>query len=106
MAETVTIASLGHSGDGIAETPQGRVFVPLTLPGETVKIDDRAVGAIKASDLAVDVTAKAIRTKPFLDLLAFAVAHEDQDRVKADQAELKALLLAALPLLLRRRRHS
>ena len=39
MAETVTIAALGHSGDGIAETPTGRVFVPLTLPGETVEID-------------------------------------------------------------------
>ncbi|BCG88016.1 hypothetical protein MesoLj113c_41260 [Mesorhizobium sp. 113-3-9] len=65
---------------------------------ETVKIDNRAVGGVKTSELAMDITAKAIRTKPLLDLLAFAVAHEDQRQLKADQAELKALLLAALPL--------
>ncbi|CAN5352624.1 class I SAM-dependent RNA methyltransferase [soil metagenome] len=39
VAETLTIASLGHSGDGIAETAGGRVFVPYTLPGETVEIE-------------------------------------------------------------------
>lgn len=39
------IARLGHRGDGIAETPQGPVFVPLSLPGETVEVEregDRA----------------------------------------------------------------
>ncbi len=39
VAETVTIDALGHSGDGIAETVEGRVFVPYTLPGETVEIE-------------------------------------------------------------------
>ena len=39
MAETVTITALGHSGDGVAESPGGRVFVPFTLPGETVAIE-------------------------------------------------------------------
>jgi 23S rRNA (uracil1939-C5)-methyltransferase len=34
MTTTLTIARLGHHGDGIAEGP---VFVPLTLPGETVE---------------------------------------------------------------------
>ncbi len=33
---TVTIDRLGHSGDGIAETPDGPLYVPFTLPGETV----------------------------------------------------------------------
>jgi len=37
MAETLTIQSLGHEGDGVAETAAGRkVFVPFTLPGEVV----------------------------------------------------------------------
>lgn len=36
MAETLVITALGHSGDGIAETPDGRVFIPFALPGETV----------------------------------------------------------------------
>ncbi|MCR4283354.1 MAG: RNA methyltransferase, partial [Bauldia sp.] len=39
MTEIVTIAALGHGGDGIAETAGGRVFVPFTLPGETVEIE-------------------------------------------------------------------
>ncbi|WP_407048155.1 TRAM domain-containing protein [Methyloraptor flagellatus] len=36
--ETVTVAAIGHKGDGVAETPTGRVFVPGSLPGETVTI--------------------------------------------------------------------
>ncbi|TCT07269.1 23S rRNA m(5)U-1939 methyltransferase [Tepidamorphus gemmatus] len=46
MAEaTLAITRLGHRGDGIADTPAGEVFVPFTLPGETVLADcdgDRA----------------------------------------------------------------
>lgn len=37
-AETVTIASLGAKGDGVAHGPEGPVFVPFSLPGETVSI--------------------------------------------------------------------
>lgn len=33
---TLTIAALGSQGDGLAETPGGRVAIPYTLPGETV----------------------------------------------------------------------
>ncbi len=41
MVERLTIAKLGRRGDGIAETPAGPLYVPYTLPGETV--DGRAV---------------------------------------------------------------
>ena len=34
--ETVTIDRLGHSGDGVVDTPDGPLYVPFTLPGETV----------------------------------------------------------------------
>ena len=37
MTETLTISRVGGQGDGIAETPGGPVFVPLSLPGETVR---------------------------------------------------------------------
>jgi 23S rRNA (uracil1939-C5)-methyltransferase len=37
MTETLTIGRMGGQGDGIAETPAGPVFAPLTLPGETVR---------------------------------------------------------------------
>ena len=36
--ETLTIARLGSGGDGIADTPAGPVYVPFTLPGETVAV--------------------------------------------------------------------
>lgn len=39
MTEIVTITTLGHGGDGIAETPDGRVYVAHSLPGEVVEID-------------------------------------------------------------------
>jgi 23S rRNA (uracil1939-C5)-methyltransferase len=39
VAETVTITSLGHGGDGIAEVDGERLFVPYTLAGETVEIE-------------------------------------------------------------------
>ena len=37
MIERLTIARLGRRGDGIADTPDGPVFVPFTLPGEVVE---------------------------------------------------------------------
>ena len=39
MTEQLTITALGHRGDGIAETPVGPVYVPYTLPGETVTVE-------------------------------------------------------------------
>jgi 23S rRNA (uracil1939-C5)-methyltransferase len=39
MTEQLTITRLGHRGDGVAETPAGPVYVPYTLPGETVTVE-------------------------------------------------------------------
>jgi 23S rRNA (uracil1939-C5)-methyltransferase len=36
VTEQLTITGLGHRGDGMAETPAGTIYVPYTLPGETV----------------------------------------------------------------------
>ena len=47
MSEQLTIARVGHQGDGIAETADGAVFVPGALPGEVVRAavkDGRAEG--------------------------------------------------------------
>lgn len=37
MTTTLKIARVAGQGDGVAETPGGPVFVPLTLPGEIVR---------------------------------------------------------------------
>ena len=39
MTEQLTIARLGHRGDGMADTASGPVYVPYTLPGETVAVE-------------------------------------------------------------------
>ena len=39
MTEQLTIARLGHRGDGIADTNVGPVFVAYTLPGEVVTVE-------------------------------------------------------------------
>lgn len=39
MTERLTIARLGHRGDGIADGADGPIFVPYTLPGETVEVE-------------------------------------------------------------------
>lgn len=36
MTQTLTIARMGHQGDGIADTANGPVFVPGALPGEVI----------------------------------------------------------------------
>jgi 23S rRNA (uracil1939-C5)-methyltransferase len=38
MSVTHTISAMGASGDGVAETEKGRVFVPFSLPGERVNL--------------------------------------------------------------------
>jgi hypothetical protein len=70
---------------------------------EALDFDDPKSGLkfplmISSPELSVNATGKGVRTKPFLDLLAFAVANEDEAKLKANQAQLKSLLLAALPL--------
>jgi len=43
VTEQLTIDRLGHRGDGMVDAPQGPIYVPYTLPGETVTVD-RAPG--------------------------------------------------------------
>ena len=40
MVERLLIDRLGHRGDGIADGPDGPIYVPGTLPGETVEVED------------------------------------------------------------------
>jgi 23S rRNA (uracil1939-C5)-methyltransferase len=42
VTEQLTIHRLGHRGDGVADTAAGPVYVPYTLPGETVTVEEVA----------------------------------------------------------------
>src|SRR6478672_3351135 len=39
MTEQLDISRLGHRGDGIADTPEGPVYVPYALPGEIAVVE-------------------------------------------------------------------
>ncbi|UCI25372.1 class I SAM-dependent RNA methyltransferase [Mesorhizobium sp. B2-8-5] len=59
MSTRFTIARLGSQGDGIANAEGGEVFIPFTLPGETVtaaRQRDRAtlMSVLEASPLRID----------------------------------------------------
>jgi len=56
VAIEVEIDRLGAQGDGVAETPDGPLFVPFALPGERVRIEVDADG--KTATL-VDVLARS-----------------------------------------------
>lgn len=53
---------------------------------------------LKSSRVDVDATGTGVRTKPMLDLLAFFVENSEEAKIKANQAQLKTLLLALLPV--------
>ncbi len=40
MVERLLITEIGHRGDGVAEAPSGPLYVPGTLPGETVEVEN------------------------------------------------------------------
>lgn len=59
MTARFTITRLGSQGDGVAETETGELFIPFTLPGETVtaaREKDRAtlMSVLEASPLRID----------------------------------------------------
>ena len=39
----LTIERIGHLGDGVAQGPEGAIFVPGVLPGEEVDVDGASV---------------------------------------------------------------
>jgi 23S rRNA (uracil1939-C5)-methyltransferase len=39
VVDRLAIVRLGHRGDGIAESPAGPIYVPYTLPGETIETE-------------------------------------------------------------------
>ncbi|CDX27787.1 conserved exported hypothetical protein [Mesorhizobium plurifarium] len=98
-AGTATITSTKSASGGIDFTLAEKI---LNF-AEVVKINDPERGlnfpvTLNAPELSVNANGKGVRTKPLMDLLAFAVANEDEAKLKANQAELKSRLLAALPV--------
>lgn len=98
-AGTATVTGTKAANGGVDFTMSQKIssFV------EAIKFNDAENGlnfpvTIKSPELSVEASGKGLQSKPLLDLLAFAVANEDENTLKANQAQLKSLLLAALPV--------
>ena len=96
MVERLTINRIGHRGDGIAETPSGPVYVPYTLPGETVEAEPVPGHPDRRQLLRVD-TESAERITPFCPHFGIcggcAIQHWTPERYREWK---RALLVTAL----------
>lgn len=92
MSTRFTIARLGSQGDGIANAEGGEVFVPFTLPGETVtaaRQKDRAtlMSVLEASPLRIDPACRHFTECGGCALQHFeAAAYQEWKREKVVQA--------------------
>jgi 23S rRNA (uracil1939-C5)-methyltransferase len=64
MTERLVIDRLAHRGDGVADTPSGPLYVPYTLPGESVEVE-AVPGYPDRRHLLRIETASAERIEPF-----------------------------------------
>ena len=64
MTERLAINRAAHRGDGVADTPAGPLFVPYTLPGETVEVESVPGHPDRRHLLRVE-TASPERIEPF-----------------------------------------
>ena len=64
MTERLAINRVAHRGDGVADTPAGPLFVPYTLPGETVEVESVPGHPDRRHLLRVE-TASPERVEPF-----------------------------------------
>jgi len=64
LTERLAINRVAHRGDGVADTPAGPLFVPYTLPGETVEVESVPGHPDRRHLLRVE-TASLERIEPF-----------------------------------------
>ena len=64
LTERLAINRVAHRGDGVADTPAGPLFVPYTLPGETVEVESVPGHPDRRHLLRVE-TASPERIEPF-----------------------------------------
>lgn len=75
----------------------------LTETVQTMTFQAKELGTdvpvvIRSPEMSYTSGATGLQAQPLLDLLAFAVANAEEDKIKAEQEQLKTLLRAALPL--------
>ncbi len=84
----MTIAELGHAGDGIAEVDGKRIFVPFTLPGETVAIARQATRAHLVEVIAPSAERVAPACRHFGSCGGCALQHMEESAYLAWKREI------------------
>jgi 23S rRNA (uracil1939-C5)-methyltransferase len=97
MTERLIISRLAHRGDGVAETPAGAVFLPYTLPGETVEVEPIPGHPDRRRLVRIDV-ASPERIAPFCPHFGTcggcAIQHWAEERYRAWKRDLVITALA------------
>ncbi len=88
VTETVRIAELGHAGDGIAEADGQRIFVPFTLPGETVSIERQGTRAQLVDVVAPSAERVTPACRHFGTCGGCALQHMDETAYRAWKREI------------------
>ncbi len=102
MVERLVIARLGHRGDGVADAPDGALYVPYVLPGETVDVERVPGHADRRHAVRVEVQSPE-RIAPICPHFAVcggcALQHWDAARYRAWKRDLVVAALgeAGLP---------
>ncbi len=55
MVERLVVDRLGHRGDGVAAGPDGAIYIPGALPGETVEVEEVAGHPDRRRLLHIDI---------------------------------------------------
>lgn len=86
--ERLSIARMGHRGDGIAETAEGPVFVPYALPGEIVEAERKG----ERAEIVSIIEASPDRADPVCPYFGAcggcAVQHWHEDKYRAWKRDL------------------
>ena len=95
----IEIASLGGRGDGIADTAEGRIYVPYTVPGDKVGVRlGPAVGDGRTGELTELLASGPARIEPpcphFHDCGGCMLQHVEPDFYAAWKRDIVASALA------------
>src|SRR5262245_16584622 len=97
MTERLAIAALGHHGDGVADGPQGAIYVANALPGEIVDVEAWPEHPDRRHVVQI-VTPSADRISPFCPHFAVcggcAVQHLAEEPYRRWKRELVVAALA------------
>lgn len=94
MMQTLTIARMGHQGDGIADTADGPIFVPGALPGEVVAAEVKDGRAERFDLIEASSDRRAIHSQTYAECGVAPLQHWAEEPYLAWKREVVTQTLA------------